>query len=95
MLAREAASLGTLRANEAGGKENVGKKNRFYKQNNNFARASLAFLVLNLVLTCFFFHFSCQEARENCHFSQTFSVFSTFQGSALAKRYFKVSHANC
>ena len=50
---------------------------------------------LEFGINLFFFHFSCQEARENCHFSQTVSVFSTFQGSALAKRYFKVSHANC
>ena len=32
--------IGTLRSNDANGNENVKKTNRFYKQNNNFARVS-------------------------------------------------------
>ena len=36
--------IGTLRSNDADGDENVKKNNRFYKQNNSFARASHFFL---------------------------------------------------
>ena len=36
--------LGTLRSNDADGKENVKKNNWFYRQNNNFARASHFFV---------------------------------------------------
>ena len=32
--------LGTLRSNDANGNDNVQKNNWFYKQNDNFARAS-------------------------------------------------------
>ena len=36
--------LGTLRSNDANGNDNVQKNNRFYKQNDNFARASHFFV---------------------------------------------------
>ena len=35
--------LGTLRSNDANGNDNVQKNNWFYKQNDNFARASHVF----------------------------------------------------
>ena len=34
----------TLRSNDTDGNENVKKTNRFYKQNNNFARVSHLFV---------------------------------------------------
>ena len=40
-----------------------------------------------------FFHFSCQEARKNRHLPQVVPLFSSFQGTAHAKRYSEVSHA--
>ena len=36
--------LGTLRSNDANGNDNVQKNNWFYKQNDNFARASHFFV---------------------------------------------------
>ena len=39
-LSRFPAKIGTLRSNDADGDENVKKNNRFYEQNNSFARAS-------------------------------------------------------
>ena len=54
--------LGTLRSNDADGKKNVKKKNnRFYKQNNNFARASRFFV--------HFFACFCTTTTENAQFS--------------------------
>ena len=42
---------GTLRSNDADGNKNVKKNKRFYKQNNNFARAS-RFLVHFFARSC-------------------------------------------
>ena len=50
--------LGTLRSNDADGKKNVKKTNRFYKQNNNFARASRFFV--------HFFACFCTTTTEKC-----------------------------
>ena len=50
--------LGTLRSNDADGNKNVKKKNRFYKQNNNFARASRFFV--------HFFACFCTTTTEKC-----------------------------
>ena len=51
--------LGTLRSNDADGKKNVKKKtNTFYKQNNNFARASR--------FSVHFFACFCTTTTEKC-----------------------------
>ena len=50
----------TLRSNDADDIENVKKNNRFNKQNNNFARASLLFV--------HFFPVFARLRRENAQF---------------------------
>ena len=60
---------GTLRSNDADGDENVKKNNRFYRKNNNFARASCFFYISLPVFA--------QIRRENVWFHVLWSTWTS------------------